>query len=101
MPTRHEFDELISNCKSEHTYLNGIYGLKFTSKKNGNSIFLPASGFFRDDTLLGIGLHGNYWCSSLDVEYSDGGENLYFESSYIGSAGCYRSEGLSVRPVTK
>ena len=44
MPTWEEFRELINNCKIEWTTFNGVNGEKFTSKINGNSIFLPAAG---------------------------------------------------------
>lgn len=44
MPTESEYQELYNNCTSEWTTLNGINGRKFTSTKNGKSIFLPAAG---------------------------------------------------------
>ena len=44
MPTIEECQELINNCTVEWTKKNGVYGCKFISKKNGNSIFLPATG---------------------------------------------------------
>ena len=42
LPTKEEFQELIDNC----TWLwreEGVHGYMATSKKNGNSIFLPAA----------------------------------------------------------
>jgi hypothetical protein len=47
MPTRYEISELISGCNKTwevksigtNSYVEGI---KFTSKSNGNSIFIPA-----------------------------------------------------------
>ncbi|MCQ2265367.1 MAG: hypothetical protein MJZ46_04915, partial [Bacteroidales bacterium] len=44
MPTDEEWTELLNNCTSECTTLNGVCGRMFTSRKNGNSIFLPAAG---------------------------------------------------------
>ena len=45
MPTYDDFEELFDNCDYEWTTLNGVDGMKFTSKTNGNSIFLPAAGY--------------------------------------------------------
>ena len=50
MPTKEEFQELIDNCKMEWTTLNKVKGMKFTSKINGKSIFLPAAGMPRRPT---------------------------------------------------
>lgn len=46
IPTKTEFDELINTTytTSEWTTLNGISGMRITSKVNGKSIFLPAAG---------------------------------------------------------
>ena len=44
MPTKAEQDELRNYCTWEWTTLNGEKGYKVISKKNGNSIFLPAAG---------------------------------------------------------
>ena len=46
MPTETEFEELFDedNCVSTWTSLNGVNGYRVKSKKNGNSIFLPAAG---------------------------------------------------------
>ena len=47
MPTEAECEELANpdNCIWEWTTNNGINGYKVTSKKTGNSIFLPITGF--------------------------------------------------------
>jgi len=44
MPTREDLKELIDNCDTTWTAQNGINGMLFTSRTNGNSIFLPAAG---------------------------------------------------------
>lgn len=41
LPTAKEVNELIAACKYRNFPYKGIRGCKFTSKKNGNSIFLP------------------------------------------------------------
>lgn len=40
-PTREQCEELINNCEKSSFTLNGVRGTKYTSKKNGNSIFFP------------------------------------------------------------
>lgn len=46
MPTIQEWQELLNaeNTTTEWTTVDGVNGLRITSKANGNSIFLPASG---------------------------------------------------------
>lgn len=95
MPTRSEFIELINNCTWTWTTLDGNIGYRMTSKKNGNSIFLPAAGY-RFGTFLQDGGSGYYWSSSLISDYP------YFAlymSSLSMNYGIYRSSGLLIRPV--
>ena len=44
LPTKEEYDELVNNCTYKWTTQNEVEGMLFTSKKNGNSIFFPATG---------------------------------------------------------
>ena len=98
MPTVGEFQELNSNCDSEWTDEDGVAGRRFTSRINGNSIFVPASGF-RDGT--GLNYHGSdglYWSSSLGS--SAYGYNLRFSSGGVLPANSNgRFNGFSVRAV--
>ncbi len=43
MPTIEHIRELKKYTTSEWTTLKGVFGRKFTSKQNGNAIFLPAA----------------------------------------------------------
>lgn len=45
MPTLDQFKELLANCTSKWTSLNGMIGCKFISKINGSTIFFPAIRF--------------------------------------------------------
>ena len=65
MPTRAEQGELRENCTWTWTTQNGVNGYKVTSKKNGNSIFLPAAGYRDVSSLSNAGSYGDYWSSSL------------------------------------
>lgn len=45
-PTREEWQELVDNCTIESPYaLDGVQGALFTSKVNGNTLFLPPTGY--------------------------------------------------------
>ncbi len=99
MPTKAEQDELRNHCTWEWTTLNGIEGYKVISKKNGNSIFLPAAGCRYNSYLLYVRSLGRYWSSSLSTDSSDNAFNLNFNSSNVGWDHDIRCYGLSVRPV--
>ena len=91
MPTKDEWQELLDNTTNEWTTRNGVNGRLFTSKKNGNSIFLPAA-------FLGDGF---YWSSSLYTDRPSFAWHLNFGSKYviICTHGFERAWGVSVRPV--
>ncbi len=101
MPTKSECDELIDNCTWTWTTLNGVKGYEFKSKKNGNSIFLPAAGYCCDGgTPCSQGSFGQYWSST----YFDGcyAYSLDFLGSLFYHTGPNdRWRGLSVRPVAE
>ena len=99
MPTKEECKELIDNCTSEWTTLNGVKGRKFTSNINGNSIFLPAAGDRWGGELYDAGSWGVYWSSAQDPSYSRYAYYLIFSSSDAHWYDDYRSYGFTVRPV--
>ena len=102
MPTYDEMKELLDNTTNEWTTVNGTNGCKFTSKTNGNSIFLPAAGY-RNGSSLGLHtLGGNYWSSTLDQSNTRYAYYLGFDSGYVGMSGYGdRILGFSVRPVLR
>ena len=101
MPTKEEQDELrnSSNCTWTWTTINGVNGYKVTSKKNGNSIFLPAAGYRYYDFLSNAGYYGYYWSRSLNTNGSYYAYYLNFYSSYVDWDYGSRSIGQSVRAV--
>ena len=102
MPTTEEQQELINNCTWTWTTQNGVNGYKVTSKKNGNSIFLPAAGCRNGSSLDNAGsygLYGLYWSSSLDTGDPVDAYELYFDSVYMRWNYNNRHCGQSVRPV--
>ena len=103
MPTRTEQNELSNTSYTTWTWTtqNGVKGYKVTSKINGNSIFLPATGHRLNSDLYDAGSGGLYWSSSLDTSSSNDAYLLYFGSDDVGSGCNYRLYGHSVRPVLR
>ncbi len=99
IPTRDEIKELVMYCTwtwTDNYNGTGAIGCVVTSKKNSNSIFLPAAS---EDEELG-GICGFYWSSSLELSQSFGADMLCFESD--NECGCgfsARCFGHSVRAV--
>ena len=100
MPTDVEWTELREQCTWTWTTQNGVNGYKVTSKKNGNSIFLPAAGHSRYDCPDDFtGIDGYYWSSSLDTDGPFYAWSVTFNSSGVYRGGLNRYYGYSVRPV--
>lgn len=101
MPTHDEQRELFENCKYSWTKFNGVYGVKFTGK-NGNFVFLPASGYRCDGELNYVDNYGYYWSSSFHEYRCNYARNLYFyEKGVYWNYGSSRRQGYPVRPVSE
>ena len=98
MPTAAEFEELEDNCTSEWTTQNGVNGRRFTSRVNGNSVFLPAAYGYASTSLEYEGVYGYYWSSSF---FSQGAARiLAFDGSNVcPPTNIYRFYGFPVRAV--
>lgn len=67
IPTLDELLELGQNCNMASATLNGVSGVTFTSKTNGNSIFLPLNGYINGTTFKGYTSNSpgaRFWTSS-------------------------------------
>lgn len=99
MPTRAQMQELTANTTYQWvTDYNGsgINGGLFTAQ-NGNSVFLPAAGYWYDGSQKYVGIDSSYWGSS-----PNGSSNAYYLGfSNVGTAidDCIRNYGYSVRGV--
>ncbi|MBO6050550.1 MAG: hypothetical protein J6P65_01050 [Bacteroidales bacterium] len=95
LPTKEQMEELIDNC----TWVWQNNGYKVSSS-NGNSIILPAAGFYNcEGAVYCVGSDGGYWSStSIDSEKAN---SLYFYSNEKGVSSDFRCYGLSVRLVQK
>ena len=100
MPTADECQELIDNCTWTWTTQGGHNGYKVTSKKNGNSIFLPAAGGY--DTQLYFAYDGGvYGSSSPYGSNSCCAYGFLFDCRNRVVHYGRRDRGLSIRPVSE
>ena len=102
MPTEKECRELLNNCTSQKTTLNGVAGYKYTGK-TGNSIFLPLAGYTYGSSSLafGEGNYGYYWSSTGYSDKTSAGYLLWGNSNGKLPSLYNVSYGLSVRGVKK
>ena len=113
IPSDVEFSELLdaryTNVTNETR--NGIYGIVVTSTKNGNSIFLPAAGYYYHDDLKDVGSSGGYWTNKLStgstrslIDNSDGSDKAIIAVIKDGGISIdveTRFQGFSIRPVQR
>ena len=109
MPTKKEFEELVSNCTWEWVTLNEVTGYRITSNirnYTNNSIFLPSAGYKLYSSTDCAGENGYYWSNTLeDYDYFAGQvawqfiSTLEFTSSSYGLNTELRVLGLPIRPV--
>ena len=104
IPTYHEVDELVYNCKMEWTTINGKNGYKLTSLINGASIFLPATGLVDGTQPEFTQECGWYWYSGFK-DPSEYEEPPYAPSFTFSANSRYRGFnaryiGQCIRPVS-
>ena len=106
MPTKEQFEELMTCCTVEWEQVNETNGRRFTGS-NGNSIFIPAAGRYYQktkeeisSTILDNGnTYGYYW-SATRYEYNNrNAETLYFGSGMMKTNYFGREGGHTIRPV--
>ena len=111
MPSKAEWEALVANCTWKKKKVDGNWGMEFTSKVNGNSIFLPGAdarygeNLYRESTAP-ENCHGYYW--SGDWVAGDAQFAYHFYYSLFSTGTVYpkaqgnkaRYFGMSVRPVT-
>lgn len=94
LPSKKEYEELITNCQWEKTILNNIKGY-YAIGPNGNKIFFPF-------TELNV---GEYWTASSHRDEEDKKWSYSFGfGSYLGNPSlhrCNRNACFVVRPILK
>ena len=96
MPTIYEWKELLDQCNHTRIIQNEAYGWLFTSKKNGNSIFIPV---LQNHVLIDENLRYDIYWSSISSSYFAYRMVFNYEGSSIGSGLSARFAGGLIRPV--
>ncbi len=67
---------------------------------NGNTIFLPATGW-RREVYEEVGTYGSYWSSTLSASTTDACYLNFgsYNSGYWIWADTFRKDGFTVRPI--
>jgi len=89
VPTSEELQNLTYTSVSSWGTSNGVPGRIFGSAPN--ALFLPAAGYRNGTTtaeLIGLGLTGNYWSTSLSLG-GGGGGSLSVDDGYHNNSGYY------------
>lgn len=101
MPSKEQLEELVNPryTVAELYEWDEVSGMKVTSRKNGNSIFLPAAGYRSLRYLVDDGWYGDYWSREISDQYPDWAWALHFASPYYEIVHIDRCSGYSIRPV--
>lgn len=93
MPSNENLHELMLYTTNEWTTVGGINGRRFTSTVNGNSIFIPAAGYYYGTSSNDVGTGCYLWSSSLRpsrhynaiyLDFASGGINVYYFERCLG-----------------
>ena len=99
MPKVEDIMELLNNTTSEWTMQNGVDGRRFTGA-NGNSIFLPVTGYIDGVFLCGLTRYGHYHSASLWQDCPWSAQLLTFwEKMVYPDCDLRRNMAYPVRPV--
>lgn len=85
----------INNCTWVWETINGVNG--YTVSNNGNSIFLPAAGYYSYSSRYSIGTLGRYWSLVLLSTGNPRYLNMTSSNKSVDYGSAYT--GQSVRPV--
>ncbi len=100
LPTKAEFEELISKCQWERTTLNDIPGVKF-SASNGNWIFLPYAGYRYKEPTFQQKQYGYYWTSDRHASNGNYAADLNIGADILRVAYQIVYNGCTIRAVKK
>lgn len=97
IPSVAEFEELITQCDHVYTQFDGVNGVMFTSRINGKTLFLVASGLWSGTQRFGFNSHGDYWtCTHADATRA---RSAYLANEAVSTNSYARSRGFNIRPV--
>ena len=101
IPTIAERDELFAKCTLTPATVNGEKVIQVTSKINGNSIYLPESGYYLDTGFINDG-YATFWTSSIFFAGSAGSGVIHAYSSDRAETLIWVTDffnGFPIRPV--
>ena len=104
-PTVENWNELLSQCSVKWDSRDGVLGVVFTSRNNGNSIFFPATGFYHyENGLILLNVSSMYRTCELDASRGTISINMSSKDTLGILAGIYaiagdRCFGHPIRPV--
>ena len=105
MPTKEEFDALLSSTISEWVtdyQSSGVNGRLFTDKiDKAKKLFFPAVGYCGYGSVYYVGSYGGYWSSSFNTWNDIVGCGLFFGNKDRHMSGDYRRNGFPIRGVIK
>jgi hypothetical protein len=105
MPATASINELLENCTTEWTNVNGMYGYIFKSNTNDRAIFFPAVGWYSKTGLHELGAAGCYWSrhnpyiSRPNRAYILGFHHGEMGTLYLNSILLNRHYGCTIRPI--
>lgn len=99
LPSQKELEELTAKCTWTWIRQNGHAGYKVTGP-NGNSIFLPASGYHIGTSVNGVGTYGPHWSGSPHGSNTQYAYGLRFSEDFRDVNCLSRIGGCGVRPVS-
>ena len=101
LPTSDELQELADKCTWVWTSVDGHNGYRITGP-NGQSIFLPAAGWYDKTSVYHAGEQGHYWSATPNGRNAQLAVGLAFtHGSKPSIYGYKRYRGRPIRPVVK
>lgn len=110
IPSEADFLELEKYCTKTNVTITDlddssvkIYGVRYTSKLNGRSIFFPVTGYCQGIYQHDADTYGYYWTSDLNVNMNSQAKCFRINKSTCASniIGMNRAYGCCIRPVIR
>ena len=99
IPTSEEWYELLGSTTTTWIDQNGVGGFLFTAT-NGNTLFLPAAGYYTNTGLDIVGHYGRYWSSTINTSDPRSAKYYVFDPEDIDEMyNATRFNGIPVRAV--
>lgn len=102
MPDYKDIAELLNNTVCDKETINGVNGVKFSSKVNPcKYIFIPFNGYISDKNLSDEGTQGYLWSKDKESKYTTQASilNVFTHNAMTGVLYC--PFGCGIRPIIK